>query len=107
MTAVAGQTGALTASLKGTLATIVFGSDGKVSGRDGCNFFGASYALEGDTVRITGFQTTLIGCAEPTMNQATSVYEALRSARSFAIDGKALRLRGADGTTLILFRTSD
>jgi heat shock protein HslJ len=106
MTAVSGSTGALTPALKGALATIVFGADGKVSGRDGCNYFGASYTLDGDRMRITDFVSTLVGCAEPIMSQATSVYEALRSARSFASAGKELRLRGADGTTLIVFRTS-
>jgi putative lipoprotein len=106
MTAVSGPTGALTAALKGILATIVFGTDGKVSGRDGCNFFGGNYAIDGDTIRMTVFQSTLIGCAEPIMSQATSVFHALSSARFFAIAGKELRLRGADGTTLIVFRTS-
>jgi heat shock protein HslJ len=106
MTAVSGPAGSMTPSLKGTLVTIVFGADGKVSGRDGCNFFGANYTLRGAALRITGFQTTLIACAEPIMSQATSMFEALRSARSFAIAGDELRLRGADGITLIVFRSS-
>lgn len=64
-------------------------SDGSVTGTDGCNGISTTYTVEGDTVTLDPFLSTLRAC--------TGVDTWLRSVHSVTIDGDALIVTNAAG----------
>ena len=71
-------------------STIVFGSDGRVTGEAGVNRFGGPYHIEGDTMELGPFFSTRMAGPEPAMRQEQDFLAALSGRRPVAIDGEAL-----------------
>ncbi len=63
--------GSFKSPVAGSQITIQFRAD-QVSGSAGCNLYGGSYTLTGDTLQITATSTTLMACGEETMAQESS-----------------------------------
>jgi heat shock protein HslJ len=63
--------------------------DGQVSGSDGCNGISSTYTVDGPTITIKPFMSTLRGCI--------GVDTWLRSVSTVEIDGDALLVRNAAG----------
>jgi len=82
--------------------TLLFGADGRVSGRASCNSYTGAYELTGEGLRIGKAATTTMACAPPLMEQERRFLEALAAVRGFEIapDG-ALVLVSADGQRII------
>ena len=68
-------------------STIVFGSDGRVTGEAGVNRFGGPYHIEGDAMELGPFFSTRMAGPEPAMRQEQDLPAALSARRPFAIDG--------------------
>jgi heat shock protein HslJ len=84
-----------------TTVTLKFGADGRVSGSDGCNTFGAPYTSDATTLAITQpMVTTLMACEQPIMDQATAYQKALGEAKTYKIAGQQLTLSDATGKEL-------
>lgn len=84
--------------------TAVFGADGRLSGKGGCNSYGAEYTVDGDQLTIGQAISTLMACADAdVMAQETAYYQALSRAATFRIDGDTLEIRDADGALLVSF----
>lgn len=85
--------------------TLLFGADGRVSGRASCNSYTGAYELTGEGLRIGKAATTTMACAPPLMEQERRFLEALAAVRRFEIapDG-ALVLVSADGQRIIAAR---
>ncbi|KTR81432.1 hypothetical protein NS354_12460 [Leucobacter chromiiresistens] len=69
--------------------TLTFDDSGKVSGTDGCNGIGSTYAIDGDRVRIKSFVSTMMGCP--------GVDDWLRGVREVRLSGDELLVFNSSG----------
>ena len=83
--------------MAGTTVTAIFGSDGKVSGNDGCNTYNGTYTIDGDKISIGPLATTRMACKQEVMDQATNYQNALANATTFSVGKGTLELRDANG----------
>lgn len=83
----------------GTEVTAVFGEDGTLSGKAGCNQYTAQYTVDGNSMTIKTPISTRMFCAEPAgvMEQEAAYLAALEKVATYRIDGNRLDLRAADG----------
>ena len=84
----------------GVGATLVFGTDGKVSGSGGCNSFGGDYSVSGSTIRFSAIASTLMACDDPKMGVEQQYLGALQGTVGFSLSGNALVISGAKGVRL-------
>ena len=82
---------------KDSASTLLFGADGRLSGRAPCNGFGASYELKGEDLAFSELSTTRMQCPPVVMQ---------REQRFLAVLGEVRRFERRAGDTLIL-RTED
>lgn len=70
--------------------TVIFGQDGHLSGRGGCNNYFGSYTLENTRLVVSQIGSTRMLCADAQMNQERSFFATLESARTvrFQNDGR-------------------
>ncbi|MFP5467435.1 MAG: META domain-containing protein [Gammaproteobacteria bacterium] len=85
-------------------ATLLLGTDGRLSGHGACNRFTGSYQLQGDRLRVGPVAATRIGCPGPVGQQENRYLQALQGARQVQLqqDG-ALLIRGASGEPVLRF----
>ncbi|NGO12807.1 META domain-containing protein [Streptomyces sp. HC44] len=85
-------------------AHIEFGEDGKVGGNYGCNHFGATAEMKGDTIKV-GPDTlqTKMACGDKPMEFESKIAEALSdSTIKTEVNGDKLTLTTQDGQTVKL-----
>ena len=92
--------------LAGTTLTMVFGSDGKLSGSAGCNNYNAGYRAEGGALSIETPAATRMMCAQPEgrMAQEAQFLAALASATTARREGDRLELRTASDALAVTAR---
>jgi heat shock protein HslJ/uncharacterized lipoprotein YbaY len=88
-------------------ASLVFGPDGRVSGRASCNNFTGQYKLTGEGLTVSQTAGTMMACPPALMDQEAKFLEVLRSVRRFDLtaDG-ALVLQADDRGTIKARRLS-
>ena len=88
---------AITTLLPDTRITMDFGTDGRITGRAGCNSYSAGYRVNGSGITIEQPAATSLWCGEPkgVMDQEANFLAALQSAATFRIDGNLLDMRTA------------
>jgi heat shock protein HslJ len=74
----------------------------KVSGFGGCNRFGGSVKVEGDTLRLGPLAATRMACDQLAVEQ--SYFDALESVRGYSIDGDKLVLTSESGAALVTLK---
>jgi heat shock protein HslJ len=81
------------APLPGIEVTAVF-ERGKLHGFSGCNQFGGSYTVNGDRIRISELQSTLMACIAPegAMDQEQEFLRLLSASDSYQLTDGQLRL---------------
>jgi putative lipoprotein len=85
-------------------STLVFGTDGKVSGRAGCNQYGGKATLNGASLIMDQVFSTKMACTAPAlMDQETRFLEALQATRSYRMEGPKLVLLDGAGTARLRF----
>ena len=97
-----------TATDSAVRTTFNVATDGKVSGRGGCNSYFATANIAGGGVQISGLGATKMACLPPLMTQETNFFDALHRVRGFVIDdsdGK-LKLSDAAGGVIVVLRRS-
>lgn len=101
--------GAAVSVLDGGTITATFDADGRVSGSAGCNRYHAAYSIKGSSITIQAPASTRMACAEPegVMQQEREYLNALPTAATYAIHGKQLELRTAEGALVASFQTGD
>jgi heat shock protein HslJ len=106
VTAVNNGRQAVVGVLSDTTLTMVFGSDGKLSGSAGCNNFNAVYRADGAALRIEAPAATRMMCAQPEgrMAQEAQFLAALASATQARREGDRLELRTAGGALAVSAR---
>jgi putative lipoprotein len=85
-------------------STLVFGTDGRVSGRAACNQYGGKVTLNGASMIVDQVFSTKMACtAEALMDQETRFLQALQATRSYRMDGTKLVLLDGTGTPRLRF----
>ena len=85
--------------ISGTTMYLQFGTDGTVSGSDGCNQVNTSYTQDGSSLTFgQPGASTMMACEEPVMTQATAFNTALANTTSFVMTEIDLVLQNRDET---------
>jgi heat shock protein HslJ len=89
-------------------ATLMFGLDGRVSGKAFCNTYSGGYTLTGEGLTFTGIAATMMACMEPLDALEQRFMAVLMKVQRFDIttDG-ALVLRAEDGGRIMALRAED
>ncbi len=86
--------------------TIHFQSDAQVGGHGGCNSWGGTYEIKGDTIRFGEMRSTLMACAEG-MDVEGRFHAMLKQARTVAVAGGRLVFKSETGAELAQFVRAD
>ena len=99
MTTLGGQ-----AVLADTTVTLIF-EDGQLGGNDGCNLYGTTYQTQGSSLAIDTdkMMSTLMGCPEPVMEQASAFTTLLARVESYRMNDDTLELLDGSGQVLATF----
>lgn len=90
------------------LVTLDFSADGRISGSDGCNRYGGSVTVDGDTIRIgRDLAGTLMACPGAIEARSRAYRDALRDAARFSVDNGRLSLQDESRQTLAVFAPTD
>jgi heat shock protein HslJ/uncharacterized membrane protein len=90
---------------EGVTATIVFGTDGRVSGRTGCNRFTGAYTLTGEGLAFGSLAVTRMACPPHAMEAERRFLDLVqRVTRVTAGEAAQLRLMAGDEQALVLDR---
>jgi heat shock protein HslJ len=89
-------------------ATLIFGLDGRVSGKSFCNTYSGGYSLTGEGLTFSGIAATRMACMEPLDGLEQRFMAVLTQVQRFDItaDG-ALLLHAADGGRIMALRAED
>ncbi len=98
-----GDPAALIPAQSDTQARLEFTSDGKFSGKVGCNSLGGSYVVDGDKIQFSNMVTTLMACAAPLMQQEEKVAGVLNNAEKFTLEGTKLTIIAVGGKNVAVF----
>ena len=81
--------------------TLMFGSDGKIGGKSGCNGYSANYQITGETIKVyPPMIGTRMMCPSALMNQERSYQSVIETAQSFKVTPQGLLLiMSANGAT--------
>ncbi|WP_196259857.1 META domain-containing protein [Pelagibacterium limicola] len=75
--------------------------EGAVGGEGGCNVYGGSLALTGQSgIAITEVFSTMMACDDPAMEQERAFFEALSAATRYVLEDGTLTLLDADDREL-------
>ncbi len=86
--------------------TIHFRSDTEVGGYGGCNSWGGSYQLKGDTIQFGDMRSTLMAC-EQGMDVEGRFHAMLKQVRTIGVGGGTLVFKDAAGVELARFVRRD
>jgi heat shock protein HslJ len=89
---------------QGTAITLEF-TDEEVSGLAGCNHYGGSYQVSGNSLTISNVFVTEMACPEPpgVLEQEGDYLAALNVAASYLLKGNQLEIRDEAGGVFLLF----
>ncbi len=80
----------------------------RLSGNDGCNQFGGSYTLDGNSFSVGDeLMSTLMACEEPIMQRADEFNKALQDSAQYKITNKQLQLLAKGGKVLAVFEAQN
>jgi heat shock protein HslJ len=97
---------AVASVVAGSEVTAVFGTDGTLSGKAGCNSYSAPYRLDGNKMTIEAPVSTRMFCDQPgVMDQEQAYLAALTQVATYSVDGDRLQLRSTDGALQVDYTT--
>jgi heat shock protein HslJ len=103
-----GVEGADAAVLPGSNVTLTFSAENQAEGWGGCNPYGGSYVIEGDSVRFGELVRTLMDCVnDELMIQESDYLDALGSARHYSVNEGELLIEYANGSKLLTFDANE
>ena len=86
-----GEAGAETAVIDGSSITLAFEGNGQAGGHSGCNSYGGSYSVKGNTINFGEISSTLIACEDQAITDQEQEYlESLRNAGRFTVAGNSM-----------------
>ena len=88
----------------GTTPSIKFGEDGRVGGSTGCNNYGGTYEVRGDTISIGRLVSTRRACLDQNANEQERLFlAALEAANRFRLSSNRLSIFSDRGRTVLNF----
>lgn len=81
--------------------TLSFDEQGGAGGNGGCNVYGGSYSLDGDSITFDGLFSTMMAC--PALDVEQAFFAALSSATTFALTDDGLVIRYGDADDQLVF----
>lgn len=91
-----------TAVIEDSEVTIVFEEDGQVNGSGGCNSFGSTYEVDGDTIAFALIISTKMACADAgIMEQEQAYFDALQAAKRYEMLSGQLIIEYGDEQRLV------
>jgi heat shock protein HslJ len=94
---------AVSSLVAGTTITATFGSDGTLTGKDGCNSYNTTYKVDGNKIAIQPAATTKMACPDDVMAQENNYLNALTNAKVYSISNGELELRDDSGALQVSF----
>lgn len=90
-------------------AELTLAAGGKLRGDTGCNSFGGSWSLSGDTLRLGEVAMTLRACVgdDGATAQEEAITRALSATKTATVDGDRLTIRATDGSATLEFVRGD
>lgn len=99
-----GPPGAETDVVPGTTVTAKFGEDGRVGGSTGCNSYGGTYEVRGDTIFFGRLISTKRACLDQNANEQERRFLAgLEAANRFRLSSDRLTIFSDRGRTVLNF----
>lgn len=99
-----GATDAETPVVADSTVTLAFSADGQAGGNAGCNTYGGSYQVQGDSLSFGELTRTLVACAdEAIMQQEEQYMQALQSASRFDMTADHLTIWYDEGGSQLNF----
>lgn len=89
-------------ALPGIEVTATF-QGGTISGKDGCNQYGAAYKLSGSLLTIKPGMSTMMACEPKIMERAQGYLAALSSSATYQITDKQLQIVKGNGAVAVTF----
>lgn len=84
--------------------TLEFSTDGQMGGNGGCNSYGGSYELDGNTLAFGEIVSTLVACVDTAqMEQEVQYFDALQTASEFQLEGDRLTITYNEGQGALHF----
>jgi len=90
-------------AVAGVETSLAFGTDGKVSGKLGCNSMGGDYSARDAQVTFGAIASTMMACPDPQMEQEGAAFGVLQNTADFKVDGGKLTITSADGKNALVF----
>ena len=93
--------------IEGKAITLIF-SETTIEGSGGCNTYGGSYTVSGESLNLSDVYWTEMACMEPTgiMAQEQTYFEALNTTIRYRVGGDRLELYDEGGTQTLAFLAS-
>jgi heat shock protein HslJ len=91
-----------TQAASGIDTSLVFGTDGTVSGNMGCNNFSGKYEMKDATLIFSQIISTMMACPDPAMTQEGTVFSVLNGTVQFKIQGTTLTIHASSGDKLLI-----
>ncbi|WP_086826418.1 META domain-containing protein [Streptomyces sp. NRRL B-24572] len=82
-------------------ARVDFEEDGRAQGSGGCNAFGASFAVQGDTLTVTRHEVTTMACSGDRAGFEPEFLKAFSGPLKGTLKGEDLRLTSPDGQNVL------
>ncbi len=82
--------------------SLVFGTDGTISGSLGCNSFGGKYKVADGSIEFSEVISTMMACVEPRMTQESTSYQVLNGTATFELQDNTLTLTSESGDVVII-----
>ena len=83
--------------------SLTFGTDGKISGKLGCNSMGGDYTVASGNITFKNVFATEMACPDPQMAQESIAFMVLQNMTTFKIDGNTLTINSTDGKYTLTF----
>jgi len=100
-----GAIGAEAPPVEGSMISLIL-ADGRAGGFGGCNAYGATYQVDGQSISFDELTSTLRACADGRVTaQEQRFFEALQTAGSYVLEGNQLRITSGDGAGMLIFET--
>jgi len=83
--------------VNGSTVTMRFDAEGRVTGKAGCNRYGASFTFEGNRVALSSAMSTRMACPPALMRQEARFLEIFAGEAHWAIDRGGLTITAGNG----------
>jgi len=100
-----GEPGAETPIVSGSTITLLLAA-GQAAGTGGCNAYGGSYQVEGNSISFGVLTSTKRACADAQATEQEGRYfQALESASEYVVEGDRLRITYDNGNGVLIFES--